>query len=138
MKLTNGKPLMAFGMVLILGIMIGAMIVLAIMPNNINIWESGMWSIMAIPSFGFVLMLVIMFFFFRKMTGQGGLMSGIMGQKQKLQPNSKESTLTTLTYLIPAISCGHCKMTIEKKVGELPGVASVNVDLEFVPPSHVD
>lgn len=38
--------------------------------------------------------------------------------------------MTTLTYTIPGISCGHCKMTIEREVGELPGVTSVGVAVE--------
>ena len=63
---------MAFGMVLVLGIIIGVMIVLAMMPDYINVWDSDIWGIMALPSLGFVLMLVIMFFIYRKMTGQGG------------------------------------------------------------------
>jgi len=29
------------------------------------------------------------------------------------------------TVSIPAISCGHCVMTIEREVSELPGVVSV-------------
>ena len=38
--------------------------------------------------------------------------------------------MTTLTYSIPNVNCGHCKMTIERKVGELSGVASVSVDVD--------
>ena len=38
--------------------------------------------------------------------------------------------MTTLTYTVPGISCGHCKMTIEREVGELPGVTSVAVAVE--------
>ena len=40
------------------------------------------------------------------------------------------TTLTTLTYNIPAVHCGHCKMTIERAVGELSGVAFVSVDVD--------
>ena len=38
--------------------------------------------------------------------------------------------MTTVTYSVPAVSCGHCKMRIERSVGELPGVASVEVDVD--------
>ena len=38
--------------------------------------------------------------------------------------------MTTLTYNVPSISCRHCKMTIERKVGKLAGVTSVNVDVD--------
>lgn len=33
--------------------------------------------------------------------------------------------MTTVTYTIPAISCGHCVHTIQTEVAELAGVSSV-------------
>lgn len=36
--------------------------------------------------------------------------------------------MTTVTYNIPAIHCGHCTRTIEMEVGELQGVQSVKAD----------
>ena len=36
--------------------------------------------------------------------------------------------MTTVTYTVPAISCGHCTHTIETEVGELVGVQSVKAD----------
>jgi len=36
--------------------------------------------------------------------------------------------MTTVTYTVPAISCGHCTHTIETEVGELQGVQSVSAD----------
>ena len=36
--------------------------------------------------------------------------------------------MTTVTYTIPAISCGHCTHTIETEVSELQGVRSVKAD----------
>jgi len=36
--------------------------------------------------------------------------------------------MTTVTYSVPAISCGHCIHTIETEVGELQGVQSVKAD----------
>ncbi len=36
--------------------------------------------------------------------------------------------MTTVTYTVPAISCGHCTHTIESEVGELNGVQSVKAD----------
>ena len=35
-----------------------------------------------------------------------------------------------LNYNISTVSCGHCKTTIEHEVNKLPGVASVNVDVD--------
>ena len=36
--------------------------------------------------------------------------------------------MTTVTYSVPAIHCGHCTHTIEMEVGELQGVQSVKAD----------
>ena len=33
--------------------------------------------------------------------------------------------MTTVTYTVPAIHCGHCTHTIETEVGELEGIQSV-------------
>lgn len=36
--------------------------------------------------------------------------------------------MTTVTYNVPAIHCGHCTHTIETEVGELQGIKSVKAD----------
>lgn len=36
--------------------------------------------------------------------------------------------MTTVTYTIPSISCGHCTHTIETELSELQGVQSVKAD----------
>jgi len=38
--------------------------------------------------------------------------------------------LTTVTYKIPNISCGHCIHTVQSEVSELAGVKSVVADIE--------
>jgi copper chaperone len=38
--------------------------------------------------------------------------------------------MTTVTYSIPAISCGHCTHTIETEVSELKGVQSVKAAID--------
>lgn len=38
--------------------------------------------------------------------------------------------MTTVTYIVPAISCGHCTHTIETEVGELQGVQSVKAEVD--------
>lgn len=38
--------------------------------------------------------------------------------------------MTTRTYDIPGISCGHCKSAIEGAVAAVPAVESVTVDIE--------
>jgi copper chaperone len=36
--------------------------------------------------------------------------------------------MTTVTYTVPAIHCGHCTRTIEMEIGELQGVQAVKAD----------
>jgi copper chaperone CopZ len=36
--------------------------------------------------------------------------------------------MTTVTYKIPNISCGHCVNTIQLEVGDLPGVETVEAN----------
>jgi len=50
--------------------------------------------------------------------------------------------MTTVTFTIPNISCGHCVHTIQSEVSELPGVKSVQADqntkqavISFEPPA---
>lgn len=38
--------------------------------------------------------------------------------------------MTTLTYLVPDVTCGHCKAAIEGEVSQVPGVVRVDVDVE--------
>ena len=38
--------------------------------------------------------------------------------------------MTTVTYNIPNISCGHCVNTIQLEVGDLPGVESVEASAD--------
>ncbi len=38
--------------------------------------------------------------------------------------------MTTVTYSIPSISCGHCVHTIKMEVGELEGVQSVEANAD--------
>lgn len=38
--------------------------------------------------------------------------------------------MSTTTYAVSGMSCGHCKATLTKVIGELDGVTEVGVDLE--------
>jgi len=38
--------------------------------------------------------------------------------------------MITKTYNVPDVSCGHCKMAIERAIGAMSGVNSVQVDVE--------
>ncbi|MET9832111.1 heavy-metal-associated domain-containing protein [Streptomyces sp. NPDC006385] len=37
--------------------------------------------------------------------------------------------MSTTTYAVSGMSCGHCKATLTKVIGELDGVTEVGVDL---------
>lgn len=36
----------------------------------------------------------------------------------------------TMEYTVSGMSCGHCKAAVTEEVSEVPGVTSVDVDLE--------
>jgi copper chaperone len=38
--------------------------------------------------------------------------------------------MSTLTYSVPGVSCGHCRAAITDEVSTLDGVEAVDVDLE--------
>ena len=38
--------------------------------------------------------------------------------------------MTTVTYTVPTISCGHCTHTIETEVGEMQGIQSVKAEID--------
>ena len=38
--------------------------------------------------------------------------------------------MTTRTYSVPGISCGHCKTAIESELGPVAGVESAVVDID--------
>jgi copper chaperone CopZ len=53
--------------------------------------------------------------------------------------------MTTITYTVPNISCGHCVHTIQMEVGEMEGVSTVTasnetkqVEVTFGPPASED
>lgn len=37
---------------------------------------------------------------------------------------------TTLTYIVPGVSCAHCEVAISGEVSKVEGVRAVEVDLE--------
>ncbi|GHB31008.1 hypothetical protein GCM10010306_024800 [Streptomyces umbrinus] len=41
-----------------------------------------------------------------------------------------ESVTVTTTYAVSGMTCGHCKATLTKVIGELDGVTGVDVDLD--------
>ncbi|GAB4262621.1 MAG: hypothetical protein Kow0080_00120 [Candidatus Promineifilaceae bacterium] len=51
-----------------------------------------------------------------------------MSAKFNLTTRKETNTMTSKTFTVPNISCGHCTHTIETKVGELAGVTSIKAD----------
>lgn len=37
--------------------------------------------------------------------------------------------MTTATYTVTGMTCGHCVSSVKEEVGEIPGVTAVEVDL---------
>ncbi|MEU7000430.1 heavy-metal-associated domain-containing protein [Nonomuraea sp. NPDC046570] len=37
--------------------------------------------------------------------------------------------MTTATYTVTGMTCGHCVSSVKEEVGEVPGVTTVEVDL---------
>ena len=45
------------------------------------------------------------------------------------RPDRRGSTMTTTTYPVTGMTCGHCITSVREEVGALPGVTDVAVDL---------
>jgi copper chaperone CopZ len=45
------------------------------------------------------------------------------------QQMNREDNMTTKTFTVPNISCGHCTHAIKMELGEVPGVQSVEADV---------
>ncbi len=89
----------------------------------------GLWGIMIAPFVVMPLMMGAMFLFFRRMAGHGRPPARMADYHASGQAHMRMSAGTAHTFEVPAISCDHCKATIEAKLGEIPGVASVSVDV---------
>ena len=138
MKNKTWMPFLMVGLMII--IMIGLMTMfssmlgetnpLAMMLQNNGNLGSGMWRVMFIPFLGLLLMFALMFFVFRWMTGSKRFMSMMMGTHQDSRHQSDQTNLKTMIFDVPAVNCAHCKMKIEQELGSLPGIASINVDID--------
>jgi quercetin dioxygenase-like cupin family protein/copper chaperone CopZ len=134
-----------FGMILMYGLMV-VLSLLVTQTSPIGImFSSGMdlglamWGLMVLPFVGLLMMIVMMYIFSRVMAGSNGakrgmeghmgLMAQMMGHNHRTQPEQHGSAISTLTYSMPTVNCGHCKTKIEKRVGELTGVDFVHVDV---------
>lgn len=138
MKHMGWRPFVVFGVMIIVmlgvmtafGLMVGGASPMALMFSGGVGQGLSMWSVMLVPVVGVLIMGIMMAVAFRWMAGRGGPMSRMMGHRRAAQPQYGGGSGTTLTYTIPTVNCAHCRMTIEREVGNLPGVASVSVDVE--------
>jgi copper chaperone len=125
-------PLMLGG-VLMLGLMIGGMILPAQMMARIGSPGLGMWGVMALPILGMGVMMGIMFIFYRRMAGAAVMPAMMAGHSHHMQAQSHPAGVdkaASLTFNLPSVNCGHCKMTVERAVSEIKGVDSIQVDVE--------
>lgn len=131
--------LMTFFMLLV---MVGLMQIfaspMAMMLPSFGNMGTGVWGAMLVPMLGLLGMGVMMFFMYRMMINRTDMAGNgmdpakhmvMMTKRQKDPKKPIDLSLETATYTIPAISCGGCKTTIERKVSELEGVSSVDVDV---------
>lgn len=42
----------------------------------------------------------------------------------------RESDMSTLTYIVNGMTCGHCVKAVTHELSEVPGVTAVDVNLE--------
>lgn len=50
------------------------------------------------------------------------------GRAQRTFLSARENLMTTMTYHVPNISCGHCTATIERELKFVDGVEQVHAD----------
>ena len=118
------------GLMAAFGLMLGGASPMALLMSSGTGQGLSMWRVMLVPVVGVLIMGSMMVISFRWMAGRGEPMSSLMGRRTAPQPVGDAGIGATHTYTIPGVSCAHCKMTIEREVGKLPGVASVSVDVD--------
>jgi len=90
--------LVMIGIMTMFGFMLGKSNPLAMMFPGFETGISGMWQMMVIPLLGLIIMLAMMYYIFRWMTGGKGLMTGMMGADPKQQVQAERKNLTTMTF----------------------------------------
>lgn len=119
MKHTNWRPFIVVGLMIGVIFLIGLCFLGMMFSRSGDVgpgipqggWWPGMWGLgpfgMIFPCFGLVMMLFMMFFFFRLMTGEGGPMSGMMGHSHDPQSRSQVS------WDEPQVTCPSCESPIQ-------------------------
>ena len=118
------------GMLVMMGLMAGIMFGPAIFMSSMGMPAMGMQNMMYLPLAGMLLMIGAMFFFYRRMSGK---MTGKRSSRHKASGGGAEISdkeVLSVTYSVPDVSCGHCKMTIENALAEMPAVRAVDVNVD--------
>lgn len=119
------------GLMIVFGLVIGGQNPMAAMMfRSDGPMGFGLWGLMIIPLVVMSLMMGAMFLFYRRMAGRGRPNAGMVGHSPSRHVHMNMSAGNTHTFNIPAVTCDHCKMTIETRVGEITGVVSVKVDVK--------
>ena len=129
-----------FAILIMAGLMAIGASPMAMMFSGLGSMGIGVWGTMLLPIVGVLGMAVMMVFMYRTMKMGGGMMThqhvqheAMMAKKGKSESSNGQAataSMPTLTYNIAAISCGHCKETIETAVRKISGVASVQVNVD--------
>ena len=129
-----------FAILIMVGLMAIGASPMGMMFSSLGSMGIGVWGTMLLPIVGVLGMGVMMVFMYRVMRVGGGMMThqhdkheAMMAKNTKpLSSNVSaiSGSMPTLSYNIAAISCGHCKETIEVAVSKISGVASVQVDVD--------
>lgn len=59
----------------------------------------------------------------------GGMFLGVEDTPSPYEKRAKETTMATSTYTVTGMTCGHCVGSVQKEIGKIDGVTSVDVDL---------
>ena len=138
MKMKSWMPLLMIGvmilfmigLMLLFGYLVGGPTILPMLYFMTGANGAGMGRLMLVALLGLVGMGGMMYLMFRWMSGRHGPMARMMGSGESSLSGVDSKNLDTLVFNLPDVSCDHCKMKVEAELGKLPGVDSVEVDLE--------
>ena len=138
MKMKSWMPL-----VMIIGMSLGMIAIMALvfflfggssmLPMLSIMFGSGgvsMWRLMLVPTLMIIAMVGLMVPLKRWMMGGKGPMAMMSGNEASSDADYESGEYTRLEFNLPDVSCAHCKMKIEDELRKMPGLESVNVEVE--------
>ena len=138
MKMRSWMPLvmitvMSLGMIAIMALvffMFGGSSMLPMLSIMFGSEAGSMWLVMLVPVLMILAMAGIMVPLMRWMMGGKGPMAMMTGNEVRSDADDQSGEYTRLEFNLPDVSCAHCKMKIEEELKKIPGVESVNVNVE--------